>query len=64
MSYLIMRRYKKDPYMNKIIKKVDTLKEAQEHCNDEETSSATCQDEENIEHTEKYGQWFDSYEQE
>jgi len=41
-----------------------TLEEAQEHCNDPETSSRTCEELENTEHTEKHGPWFDGYREE
>ena len=47
------------PYL--LVKKVETEKEAQEHCNDVEASSRTCTMQENIDHTSLYGDWFDGY---
>lgn len=41
-----------------------TLEEAQEHCNDPETSSSTATSPEAVERTETFGPWFDGYEQE
>ena len=38
-----------------------TLEEAQAHCRDLETSSSTCTEERNIQHTEAFGPWFDGY---
>ena len=40
-----------------------TLEEAQAHCRDPETSSQTCTLPENKAITEKYGPWFDGYEE-
>ncbi len=41
-----------------------TLEEAQEHCNDPETSSRTCTSDEGTARTEQYGMWFDGYTEE
>lgn len=41
-----------------------TLKEAQEHCRDPETSSKTCTTEEGIALTAERGPWFDGYDEE
>lgn len=38
-----------------------TLEEAQEHCNDPETSSSSATSRASIVHTEMYGDWFDGY---
>lgn len=38
-----------------------TLEQAQEHCNDPETSSSTCTDPEGVARTTARGQWFDGY---
>lgn len=40
-----------------------TLKEAQAHCRDPETSSKTCKKAVNRRRTEQYGPWFDGYEE-
>jgi hypothetical protein len=62
-TYRIVRMYKNDN-PNQVIKENLSLEEAQEHCRDEETSSSTCSMLKNIEHTRKYGDWFDGYEEE
>ena len=41
-----------------------TLEEAQEHCKDPESSSRTCTSEAGVARTEKYGDWFDGYDEE
>lgn len=41
-----------------------TLEEAQEHCNDPETSSRTCTSEAGLQLTRERGQWFDGYREE
>ena len=46
---------------SQVIKRGLTLKEAQEHCRNPETSSRTCTTEEAKAITEKYGPWFDGY---
>jgi len=40
-----------------------TLEEAQEHCNDPETSSSTCTNYEGRRRTRERGAWFDGYTQ-
>lgn len=39
-----------------------TLEQAQAHCNDPESSYATCQKSEGNRRTAKFGPWFDGYE--
>ena len=63
MSYKIVRMFYLD-VPTKTIKKGLTLEKAQNHCQDPETSSSTCEGISGIECTEKYGQWFDGYEEE
>jgi len=63
-TYCIVRSYFEDGVRNKRIKEGLTLEEAQEHCSDPETSSRTCTEDAGIEHTEKYGAWFDGFESE
>lgn len=61
-AYKIVRMYFRDDIKTKVIKKNLTLEEAQQHCSDKETSSSTCTLPKNINHTKKYGAWFDGYE--
>jgi hypothetical protein len=58
--YDIVRFYQDDHPASVLLKGV-TLAEAQEHCNDPETSSATATSEEAREHRRLYGPWFDGY---
>lgn len=55
--YRIVRLYQ-DNRERKIIKSGLTLKEAQEHCRNPETSSRTAK------HSRETGDWFDGYEKE
>ena len=48
---------------SRVIKKNVTLEEAQKHCNDRETSSATCTKSDGKARTRKYGPWFDGYDE-
>jgi hypothetical protein len=41
-----------------------TKEEAQEHCKDPETSSRTCSSDEALAYTDKFGVWFDGYDEE
>jgi hypothetical protein len=41
-----------------------SLEEAQEHCNDPETSSSTCTSSKMKAYTKLHGPWFDGYEEE
>ena len=59
--YKIVRMYFSDDIKNKTIKRNLSLKEAQEHCTDKETSSSTCTLKKNLKHTKKYGAWFDGF---
>ena len=63
-TYCIVRSYFEDGVRNKRIREGLTLEEAQEHCSDPETSSRTYTEDAGIEHTEKYGPWFDGFESE
>ncbi len=45
----------------RVIKKGLTLEEAQEHCSDPETSSATCESSYRKRYTKKHGGWFDGF---
>ena len=61
-TYTIRRNYfnssKHDPV---VLETGLSLEEAQAHCKDPNTSSRTCTDPAMLEHTAKYGPWFDSY---
>ena len=50
--------------VERTIKTVLTLAQAQRHCRDRETSSRTCTEPANVAHTEAYGTWFDGYSEE
>ena len=63
-TYYITRMYFEDGVRIKRIKEGLTREEAQEHCSDPETSSSTCTEDAGVEHTEKYGAWFDGFESE
>ena len=64
MSYKIVRMFFDDDTPTKTIKTGLTLEEAQSHCQDKETSSSTCEGITGRIETEKYGKWFDGYEDE
>lgn len=59
-TYSVIRYYK-DGHKSKVVETGLTRKEAQEHCNDPETSSRTATSKEAEEHTAKYGEWFDGF---
>lgn len=61
-KYKIIRNFQKGAQKQVLLTNL-SLKEAQEHCEDPETSSSTCQSEENTKRTELYGPWFDSYQE-
>jgi hypothetical protein len=46
-----------------VVAKYMTLAEAQEWCRDPETSSSTATSAEAVARTEKYGAWFDGYDE-
>lgn len=58
-TYKIIRFFKDRE--SRTIKTGLTLEEVREHCRNLETSSSTCKEKENVEHTMKYGEWFDGY---
>lgn len=61
MKYKIVRMFL--DHLPTTIKKNVTLEEAQAHCSSPETSSKTCTTEEGKACTEKYGPWFDGYDE-
>lgn len=62
-TYKIVRFYQQN-HPKEVIKTGLSFEEAQEHCNDDETSSSTCEKPENVARTEKMGEWFDGYNEE
>ena len=64
MSYKIQRFYFKDEHPTETVETGLTLEEAQEHCNDPETSSSTATSAEAVARTEAKGPWFDGYTEE
>jgi len=64
VTYKIERHHFRTDIPTKVIATGLTLKEAQKHCKNPETSSSTCKKPENIEYTAKNGMWFDGYEEE
>ena len=61
--YKIIRNYLSHPERKRTIKTGLTLEEARAHCSDHETSSSTCQLAANKKRTDRYGPWFDGYEE-
>jgi hypothetical protein len=61
--YKIIRFYQneKKPVL---IKTGLTEEQAKAHCNDPETSSLTATNQDAVNHTKKYGAWFDAWESE
>jgi len=66
MSYRIVRFYANPNKQSENVLGMRglTLEEAQEHCNDPETSSRTCTTQTGKARTRKYGAWFDGYTEE
>lgn len=60
-TYKIVRNYLRDEYDSQVIQTGLSLVEARAHCKNPETSSRTCKQKENVERTQRYGAWFDSY---
>lgn len=63
-TYKIVRMYFNNLISNRTIMRGLTLEEAQAHCKDPETSSSTCTKAPGRRRTERYGPWFDGYEEE
>ena len=63
MSYKIVRSYFNGN--SRVIERGLTLAEAKAHCKDPETSSSTCSNTTaNRRRINKYGKWFDGYDEE
>lgn len=63
-TYKIIRFFQDGRWGNRTIKRGLTLEEAQAHCHDRETSSATATRAPARRRTRKYGAWFDGYNKE
>lgn len=64
MTYRIIRMYQDRTRRSRVIKRGLTLKQAQAHCRDPETSSSTATSATAEGHTLHFGHWFDGYEEE
>lgn len=64
MSYKIIRFYADSHCDKEVIATGLTLEDAQEHCEDPETSSRTCSGQDAMNRTRKFGPWFDGYDEE
>ena len=64
MTYKIVRFYQDRDKPAEVIENGLTLEEAQEHCNDPETSSTTAIGTLAVAHTLEHGPWFDGYTEE
>jgi len=62
-SYQIIRMYESGRKA-RVLAKGMTLAEAQEWCNDPETSSSTAQSWKAKRHTQRHGRWFDGFREE
>ena len=63
MTYQVTRKFFNN-HPDEAVSEGLSLEDAQEHCSDDETSSRTCSEPENVARTEKFGPWFDAYEEE
>ncbi len=60
--YKIVRMYQTIGRPHRTIKAHLTLKEAQDHCKDPETSSSTCTSAARLRYTKRVGKWLDGFE--
>jgi hypothetical protein len=63
-KYRVVRMYFSDEYPTRVLARGKTLEQAHHWCNDPDTSSSTATSEAGKAHTDKYGAWFDGYEEE
>jgi len=63
-TYKIIRFYANDTHESQVIRRGLSLEQAQEHCQDPETSSRTAKSREAKQRTAIYGPWFDGYTEE
>jgi hypothetical protein len=61
-AYNIVRFYQSGGIRRRVIQERVTLKEAQAHCSDPETSSSTCTTSKGKALARRVGAWFDGYE--
>lgn len=62
--YKIVRFYQDPDIPRLVVQDGLTLEEAQKHCQDPETSSHSATNPSARLHTDRYGEWFDGYEEE
>lgn len=62
MTYSIIRFYQQQD--EEVVDTGLSLEDAQEHCNDDDTSSSTCTTEEGELRTEECGPWFEGFREE
>lgn len=60
-KYKVVRFFQRRDLDSQTIIDSCPLEEAQEHCQDPETDSNTCTNQESLERTRKFGPWFDGY---
>lgn len=60
-TYKIVRMFQNSDISNRVIRRGLTLDEAQEHCRNPETSSATAKSAKARKYTERHGRWFDGF---
>lgn len=64
-TYKIVRFYRDNEDLNRtVVTRGLTQQQAQDHCNDPETSSSTATSPEAVARTKQYGPWFDGWEEE
>ena len=63
-KYRVVRMYFSDEHPTRVLARGKTLEQAQHWCNDPDTSSSTATSEAGKAHTDKYGAWYDGYEEE
>ena len=61
VRYSVVRFYKDARSQRRTLKRGLTLYQAQQHCQDPETSSSTCRKPANRARTRRLGDWFDGY---
>lgn len=63
-TYRIVRFFQDNKQPREVITRGLSLEQAQEHCEDPDTSSKTCTTEAGMKRTQLQGPWFDGYEEE